>query len=100
MLWITKQFPFGAEWASDQDAFAALQMVVAAQGGDDYRKMVMALSSDYVTDTVFIGMPRSDLTSAFPGYLPMDGELPPMTSVLVGDQSEFPKHLDVKGFEG
>lgn len=99
-MWIAKQFPFGAEWASDQDAFAALQMVVAAQGGDDYRKMVMALSSDNVTDTVFIGMPRSDLTSAFPDYLPVAGELPPMTTVLLGDQTEFHKHFDVRSFEG
>ncbi len=32
MFWITKSFEYGAVWSADQDIFAALQMIVAAEG--------------------------------------------------------------------
>ena len=35
MFWITKSFEYGVAWSADQDKFAALQMIVAAEGNDN-----------------------------------------------------------------
>lgn len=98
MFWITKSFEYGAAWSADQDIFVALQMIVAAEGSHNYRKMIMAISSDDETDTVYIGGPRQNLTAAFPDYKLVTGALPVMTSILVADQSEWPNHISIKDF--
>ena len=56
----------------------------------------MAMSSSDETDIVYIGVPRQNLTTAFPDYKPMTGALPIMTCILVADQSEWPKHISIR----
>lgn len=47
MIWLKKTFPrYGAEWGQDQMRFAELQLVVAADRTDAYRKMMMVTVED------------------------------------------------------
>ena len=95
MIWIKKAFGFGAEWAADQDKFSQLQMAVAAQGGDKYLQMVMALAekSD-LKETIYMGLPEEGLIATFPDYQRVSDRLPKIAILLVGLQTEFQKHFD------
>ncbi|PPC80532.1 MAG: hypothetical protein CTY31_13245 [Hyphomicrobium sp.] len=96
MYWFHKSFPIGMSWDADQDKFGKLKLAVAAMGGDEYRKMTMAVRRDDRIETVYVGFTRQDLVQGFTGYAPVEGSLPKMTGLLVGDASIWPSLIEVE----
>jgi hypothetical protein len=92
MLWFAKIFERGALWAADQDRFENLMMTLAANGGDDYLKILMVtLDKDDQSgvEWVYLRMPEQ-CASMFPGYEPANAPQS-ATSLLAGSQPEFEK---------
>lgn len=88
MRWFAKSFERGALWADDQDRFASIMMTIAANGTDDYRKILMvAFDDDSGTERVYLRLPEP-YNHLFPGYEKADAPTV-ATSLLVGDQMEF-----------
>lgn len=88
MQWFAKSFDRGSLWSGDQDRFEALLTKIAANGTDDYRKVLMiSLDDDAGSERVYLRPPdqHGDL---FPGYEKTSAPIA-ATSLLVGDQSEF-----------
>ena len=94
MFWIKKAFGFGAEWAADQEKFTQLQMAVAAQGGDKYLQMVMALAESDLKETIYMGLPEEGLIAIFSDYQRVSDSLPKIAILLVGSQTEFQKYFN------
>lgn len=90
MLWLTKMFPFGGHWADDQDRFVKIMMSLAANGADDYRKVLMVArdgDEPCKTEHVYVLLPEA-FRHLFPDY---EKAATPtnVTSLLAGDQIEF-----------
>ena len=99
MVWITKSFSMGAEWAADQDKFADLQLGVAAQGGDTYLKLIMALvDHDDGSESIYLSLPSKEFIALFPGYDLVKAAMPKVASLLVGSQTEFENHFSFPQF--
>jgi hypothetical protein len=91
MNWFKKTFPrLTADWAADQVRFTDLQLAIAADGTDTYRKMMMlTVDADGElpeTEDVFLYLPDTR-AHLFPGY--QRTEAPSrVTGFLVSDQHE------------
>ena len=98
MIWIKKTFPrFGVGWANDQTRFADLQLGVAADGTDAYRQMLMGSvrkDDDRENEDIFLRLGDA-CASFFPGYARGEAPPPMVTSLLVGDQTEFDRSFSV-----
>lgn len=89
MIWLSKEFPFGAQWAADQDRFVEVMQLIAANGTNDYAQVLMVLNDDdrFTTDNVFLRLPGA-YRHFFPAY--EKSEAPARAqSLLVGNQTEF-----------
>jgi hypothetical protein len=98
MIWLKKTFPrHGAAWAADQDRFADLQMEIARDGTDAYRKMLMIAvrgeGDQRATEDIFLLLPSPLFAHVFPGYESADGAPARATALLVGDQIEFERQF-------
>jgi hypothetical protein len=91
MIWITRTYPYGTQWAADQDKFAETLLEVAGWGTEDFRQMLMAIRSDgdLKTDQIYMSLPSVELAARFPGYLPTTAPPRQEAALLVGDPREF-----------
>ena len=102
MIWLKKTFPrYGAEWGQDQMRFAELQLVVAADRTDAYRKMMMVTVEDQTndhpaTEDVYLRLPDSAYRHLFPGYELNYSGPAEISSLLVGDQTEVGRQFRMR----
>ncbi len=89
MYWFCKSYPFGTEWARDQDVIAELQFKLAAQPNSDYRKLIMLCQSTERGDDIYICLPQENLLAFFPGYQPVDHRPDYYTSKLLAEEGFF-----------
>ena len=92
MHWYKKTFSrYSVMWAADQDRFANLQLRIANDGTDTYRKMMMVTAHDDPSETedVYLCIADQAYAQLFPGYERVAMAPVKASTLLVGDQPEF-----------